>query len=438
MNPQPIQRLQNIRITVNSTNNANDIDQRYTELIEGVKTFSGEQRVVMINLDHFYMQTSEGKWIIYKYGHAHALFCAIKFGQNFIILAVVRAIIANKAIISKYFVQRLLLHFGKFDKDLVALKMEYNNNSGRANNNSFQQNIPWANDLGITVCLYILRVAAEQFDINGFVMQGAIIMLFSPASTTNWAPPKPEEAFLQILNESLEEFLHKCLIELFQTFRLDKRLKKTDVLDFLYSLIDKDHEKVFFKAMNFDLENRSDDNNNTDAEITDLCFKDILMKRVNVDVLVQQRNKRKYILSEQLEHNNFKEINDAFKYYFDTIKFFKPSHLKIIKQATHVDIIVGLRQYLTELFMQQSRVSANYSDNMDIDNISTFTQKRKRYDLELNDWYNEIIKLHDDLNSFSMSGEFSEFLKNILELINGSNFALSRDLDEIDNQRESK
>ncbi|CAG8792224.1 4025_t:CDS:2, partial [Cetraspora pellucida] len=26
-----------------------------------------------------------------------------------------------------------------------------------------------------------------------------------------------------------------------------------------------------------------------------------------------------------------------------------------------------------------------------------------RYDLELNDWYNEIIKLHDDLSSSSMS-----------------------------------
>ncbi|CAG8713914.1 15315_t:CDS:2 [Cetraspora pellucida] len=502
---------------------------------------------LMLTCRHWYKisidQQARAKWIIYKYGHAHALFYAIKFGQNFINLAVVRAIIANKAIISRYFVQRLLLHFGKFDKDLVALKMEYNNNSGRANNNSFQQNIPWANDLGTTVFLYILRVAAEQFgesrlplkgndmelfhflsagpyalkeakaimmknldqigyhsickDINGLVMQGAIIMLFSPASTANWAPPNPEEvvnrlselikfgfelnytviveilfierqlveigntmikAFLQILNESLEELLHKCLIELFRTFRLDKRLKKTDVLDFLYSLIEKDHEKVFFKAMNFDLENRSDDNNNSllaplkfpafyycwilnkfgaDAEITDSCFEDILMKRVNVDVFIQQRNQRKYILSEQLEHN-FKEIKDAFKNYFSTIKFFKPSHLKIIKQATHVEIIDGLRKYLTKLFMQQSQVSANCSDNMDIDNISTFTQKRKRYDLELNDWYNEIIKLHDDLNSFSMSGEFSEFLKNILELINGSNFTLSRDVDEIDHQRESK
>ncbi|CAG8593264.1 10566_t:CDS:2 [Cetraspora pellucida] len=448
---------------------------------------------LMLTCRHWYKisfdQQARAKWIIYKYGHAHALFYAIKFGQNFINLAVVRAIIANNAIISRYFVQRLLLHFGKFDKDLVALKMEYNNNSGRANKNSFQQNIPWANDLGTTVFLYILRAAAEQF--------GAIIMLFSPASTANWAPPNPEEvvkrlselikfgfelnytviveilfiekqlveigntmikAFLQIMNESLEEFLHKCLIELFRTFRLDKRLKKIDVLDFLYSLIDKDHEKVFFKAMNFDLENRSDDDNNrllpplkfpafyycwilnkfgADAEITDLCFKDILMKRVNIDVFVQQRNQRNYILSEQLE-NNFKEINDAFEDYFNAIKIFKPSHLKIIKQATHVKIIDRLSQYLTKLFMPQSQVSDNCSDIMDIDNISTFTQKRKRYDLELNDWYNEIIKLHDDLNSFPMSVEFSEFLKNILDLINGSNFALSRDVDELDHQRESK
>ncbi|CAG8567716.1 10684_t:CDS:2 [Dentiscutata heterogama] len=43
MNPQPIPRIQTV-IHVNSTNNALDIDQRYTDLVEGVPIFSEERR----------------------------------------------------------------------------------------------------------------------------------------------------------------------------------------------------------------------------------------------------------------------------------------------------------------------------------------------------------------------------------------------------------
>ncbi|CAG8565785.1 10147_t:CDS:1 [Racocetra fulgida] len=215
--------------------------------------------------------------------------------------------------------------------------------------------------------------------------------------------------------------------------------------------------------MEFDMKNRVDDDNHrqfaplkfpafyycwilnkfgTDAKITDWCFNDILVKRVNLDVFVQQREQRNYVLSEQLEIN-FKEICDAFKNYSNNINFFKPSHLEIIKKATHVDIIDGLKHHLTKLFTQQLQNSVKCSDNkssdnMDIDDVSTFTHKRKRCDMGLNDWYNEINKLHDDLNNPSMSDEFGEFLKNIMELISGLNFVSSCDVDEIDRQRESK
>ncbi|CAG8520695.1 36403_t:CDS:1 [Racocetra persica] len=256
------------------------------------------------------------------------------------------------------------------------------------------------------------------------------------------------KAFLQIKNESLGKFLRQCLIEIFRAFRLDKKQKKTDVLDFLYSLIDKNHENEFFKAMEFDLENRLDENNNSpfaplkfpafyycwilskfgaDAQITNWCFNDILEKRVNADVFIQQRHQQNYVLSEQLE-NNFKEICDAFKSYSNTVNFFKPSHLKIMKQATHADIIDELKHYLTKLFMQLSQDSVERNDNMDNDIASAFTQKRKWDDLELNNWYDEIRRLHDDIDSSLMSGEFSEFLKSIWEIINGSNFILSRDV----------
>ncbi|CAG8450394.1 13107_t:CDS:1 [Dentiscutata erythropus] len=205
--------------------------------------------------------------------------------------------------------------------------------------------------------------------------------------------------------------------------------------------------------MKFELENRLEDNNDSpfmplnfsafyyswvlnkfgaDAKITKWCFNDILEKIIKVDNFIKQN--QHYVLSEQLE-SNFKEIYDAFKNYSNTKNFFEPSHLKIIKEATHFDIIDGLKQYLTKLFIQQSQVSVESLNKMNIDNISTPRHKRKRDDQELNNWYNELRKLHDDLD---ISDEFGEFLENIWEIINDSDFVLNRDVDEIDFQRESK
>ncbi|CAG8486181.1 20692_t:CDS:2, partial [Gigaspora rosea] len=129
-----------------------------------------------------------------------------------------------------------------------------------------------------------------------------------------------------------------------QVFRLDKRLKKTnDVLNFLYSIIDKDHEEVFFKAMKFELENRLNDDNDSpfmplnfsafyyswvsckfgaDAKITDWCFRDILEKKAKADDYIEQNQHQNFILSEQLE-SIFKEIYDAFKKNSNILTFYK-------------------------------------------------------------------------------------------------------------------
>ncbi|CAG8483049.1 5406_t:CDS:1, partial [Scutellospora calospora] len=150
-----------------------------------------------------------------------------------------------------------------------------------------------------------------------------------------------------------------------------------------------------------------------DAKITEWCFDDILEARINVDIYVQQ-NQNQDALNESPE-NNFKDIIDVFNKYSDTKNFFKPSHLKIIKQATHVDIIDRLKNCLGEL------ESDDYLDEM---NILTSTNKRRRDDQELNVWYNEIKKLHDS----SMSDEFIESVESFLVC----------EVDEIDNQREYK
>uniref|UniRef100_U9U891 Uncharacterized protein n=1 Tax=Rhizophagus irregularis (strain DAOM 181602 / DAOM 197198 / MUCL 43194) TaxID=747089 RepID=U9U891_RHIID len=58
------------------------------------------------------------EWIIYKYGRAHALFHAIRLGNHFVTVEVVQ-ILAKKAIILRYFMQRLMIQFGTYDPKLI-------------------------------------------------------------------------------------------------------------------------------------------------------------------------------------------------------------------------------------------------------------------------------------------------------------------------------
>ncbi|CAG8617331.1 9649_t:CDS:1, partial [Scutellospora calospora] len=84
------------------------------------------------NISNDHMARAE--WIVNQYGRAHALFHSIRLGPKFINLAVTKAIITNGAIIYGYFIQRLLLHFGKMDQLLNKLKTEHNatnNQNGR-------------------------------------------------------------------------------------------------------------------------------------------------------------------------------------------------------------------------------------------------------------------------------------------------------------------
>ena len=90
------------------------------------------------------------EWLILRYGKAHALFHAVRLGPTFIDISVCQTLIARKVMISRYFVQRLLMHFGKYDQKLIELKIEHNVGQLDADRiRVFQQKIksPWASNL---------------------------------------------------------------------------------------------------------------------------------------------------------------------------------------------------------------------------------------------------------------------------------------------------
>ncbi|CAG8464028.1 1921_t:CDS:2 [Acaulospora morrowiae] len=57
---------------------------------------------------------------------AQALFHAVRLGPNFINVQVVKVMLANDGLLSRYFIQRLLMHFGRYDKKLIELKIAHN------------------------------------------------------------------------------------------------------------------------------------------------------------------------------------------------------------------------------------------------------------------------------------------------------------------------
>ncbi|RIA98882.1 hypothetical protein C1645_748682 [Glomus cerebriforme] len=95
------------------------------------------------------------EWLIVKYGKENALFHAVSLGPTFIDIPVCQALIARKVTISRYFIQKLIMHFGKYDQKLIQLKLEHNVG---------QQNIrsSYASDLPVSVFIYLLNEGSKQ------------------------------------------------------------------------------------------------------------------------------------------------------------------------------------------------------------------------------------------------------------------------------------
>ena len=97
---------------------------------------------------------ARAKWLICNYGKAHALFYAVRLSNSFISQDVVVNLLSSNAVMSRYFIQRLLMHFGAYDEKLIELKIEHNVNQIDVDRiNAFQRKLtsPWASNLPLPV-----------------------------------------------------------------------------------------------------------------------------------------------------------------------------------------------------------------------------------------------------------------------------------------------
>ena len=100
-------------------------------------------------------------WLMVRYEKAHALFHAVRLGPTFIDIPLCQALIARNATVSRYFIQRLLIHFVKYDQELLDLKIEHN--VGQHDDRDLQKiRSPWSSNLPMSVFTRLLGEGYRQ------------------------------------------------------------------------------------------------------------------------------------------------------------------------------------------------------------------------------------------------------------------------------------
>src|SRR6185312_14766497 len=121
------------------------------------------------------LPSTKAKWLIFRHGRTHALFHAVRMGEPFINLDVVECLFAQKAHISRYFIQRLVLGFGKYDSRLIDLKLTHNMGTLDPDRKKSIQNkirSPWASNISFEVYSRILKEGHDRFDGNDIPIRG--------------------------------------------------------------------------------------------------------------------------------------------------------------------------------------------------------------------------------------------------------------------------
>ncbi|CAG8546868.1 9532_t:CDS:1 [Paraglomus brasilianum] len=113
--------------------------------------------------------TTKSKWLISMHGKVHALFHAVRIGEPFISADVVECLLAQNAHLSRYFTQKLVLGFGKYDSKLANAKKELDSGEELI---QIKNRCPWASNLFLDVFTRILEEAHRRYDGNDIPIRG--------------------------------------------------------------------------------------------------------------------------------------------------------------------------------------------------------------------------------------------------------------------------
>ncbi|CAJ0925977.1 21826_t:CDS:2 [Entrophospora sp. SA101] len=126
-----------------------------TELIIGIfKYIKTPISLILVNKEICQVCTSpiaKSTWALTNFGKSHVLFFSILLGKTFITVDVVKSLLALKANLSRYFIQRLLLQYSQRNQDLLKLQDNnyYFQEMDREKFKAYQNNIktPWSSEI---------------------------------------------------------------------------------------------------------------------------------------------------------------------------------------------------------------------------------------------------------------------------------------------------
>ncbi|CAG8531409.1 4675_t:CDS:2 [Scutellospora calospora] len=187
---------------------------------------------------------TKAEWIIFQCGRAHCLFHAIRLGPTFISVAVSRAIITKGGILSRYFAQRLLIHYGNYDQKLRI--------------KDYSQFCKDVNDLVLQGAILILLPPAQPIGSDVKAINERLFELIDLGFQLNYSnifhlfEHRLDEvgkilidSFAEIMKESQGCFLHKCLME---TLKSTYKPKNENIQDFFYKYLPGTPESEFKRA----------------------------------------------------------------------------------------------------------------------------------------------------------------------------------------------
>ncbi|RIA95316.1 hypothetical protein C1645_757712 [Glomus cerebriforme] len=191
----------------------------YSELRNEIFKFI-ETPISLVLTDRKWYATSQdphvrAEWLIYKYGRSHALFHAVRLGNSFITVDIVQALFARNAIISRYFIQRLLMHFGVYDEKLIELKIQHNVNQIDFDRiRSFQKKLrcPWASNLPLPIFTKLITEGYNILNDHGLVIKGNDMELFHFLSAGPLVINDAPQKLLQNLHNIEDLILNKKFI----------------------------------------------------------------------------------------------------------------------------------------------------------------------------------------------------------------------------------
>ncbi|CAG8501817.1 6594_t:CDS:2, partial [Cetraspora pellucida] len=313
---------------------------------------------------------ARAEWILYQFGCAHSLFHAVRLGPSFITVSVVQSILAKGGIFSRYFVQRLCMHFGRYDNKLIEFKIKHMSQADAERIQRLQQqnNVPWGSDLPIPV-----NGRLSEFIELGFKLSYSLIcdifQLFE--QRLDDVGEILLASFISLKQDPHECFFKNCVTE---AIKPERNLKKTNLLDFLYRKMNENQEQLFLNAMKFyGLDNYLIDYDKletyassirvltlsstyyhwalmtfkVDSPITSLCFNDILQTRISIDIRRQNSN----MTFNRTIQCEIEIACNVYNIYCNAGNFFLPNYMELICHASEIEILGPLFEgYLPELY----------------------------------------------------------------------------------------